>query len=73
MTYDNGIEDNKTRTFSKGDKVYMHNCMEANIPKNKDKTWVCKTDSYLDINGQDVVFLEGYSGYFSVKFLKLNK
>lgn len=69
MTDDNYISKNKTTTFSKGDKVVMYNCWEATFPQYKDKVWTCQTDSYLDRGKQDVVFLEGFSGCFSTKYL----
>lgn len=71
MTNDTYIEENKTSTFSKGDKVVMFDCLESNSPENKNKVWTCKTDSYKDRGKQDVVFLEGFSGCFSTKFLKI--
>lgn len=71
MTNDTFINENKTTTFKKGDKVLMHTCGEANFPKYKGKIWTCKTDSYKDRANQDVVFLEGFSGYFSCEYLQI--
>jgi hypothetical protein len=71
MTNDNFIIENKTTTFKKGNKVVMHTCGEANFPKYKGKIWTCLTDSYLDRGKQDVVFLEGFSGCFSSKYLQI--
>ena len=70
MTTDTYINDNKTATFKKGDRVEMHGCYEASFDENKGKIWTCQTDSYLDRGKQDVVFLEGFSGCFSAKYLK---
>lgn len=70
MTNDNYINDNRTETFKKGDKVVMHTCYEASLPKYKGKIWVCQTDSFMDRGKQEVVFLENFSGYFSAEFLK---
>jgi hypothetical protein len=38
MTNDNYIAENKTSTFKAGDKVVMHTCYEASLPKYKGKT-----------------------------------
>lgn len=70
MTTDSYINENKTAAFKKGDTVVMHSCGEANFPKYKGKIWTCQTDSYLDRGKQDVVFLEGFSGCFSTKYLQ---
>lgn len=68
MTTDKYISENKTETFKKGDKVIMVDCYEASFPENK-KTWICQTDSFNDKSKQEVVFLEGFSGYFLTRFL----
>ena len=68
MTGEKYINENKTPTFKKGDKVIMYNCGESSFYKGK--VWICKTDSFRDKSGSDVVFLEGYSGYFCCRFLK---
>lgn len=70
MTTQKYIDDNKTTTFKKGDKVVMFDCYEAFMKENK-KTWVCMTYSFKDRAGQDVVFLEDYSGYFMSDYLRL--
>ena len=70
MTTDTYINENKTLTFRKGDKVEMVNCYEATLEKYKGKDWICLTDSYLDKAKQEVVFLEGFSGCFCAKSLK---
>lgn len=71
MTTDNFINEHRTETFKKGDKVVMHGCYEATFEKYKDKVWICQTDSYLDRAKQDVVFLEGFSGCFASQYLLL--
>lgn len=71
MTTDKYINDNKTETFKKGDKVIMHSCHEATFEEYKDKVWICATSSFLDKGKQDVVFLEDFSGYFLSKYLKI--
>jgi G:T-mismatch repair DNA endonuclease (very short patch repair protein) len=70
MTTDIYIQENKTTTFQKGDKVVMHSCGEAHFPKYKGKIWTCLTDSYLDRGQQEVVFLEEFSGCFSAQYLE---
>ena len=70
MTTDSFINENKTATFKKGDKVVMHTCYEASLPKYNGKIWECQTDSYKDRGGQDVVFLRGFSGCFAAEFLQ---
>lgn len=64
MTTDEYIANNQTKTFAKGDSVMMVNCLEASCHK-----WTCQTDSFIDRADQDVVFLEGFSGYFMCKYL----
>ncbi|QQV90473.1 hypothetical protein Harreka1_66 [Olleya phage Harreka_1] len=51
-----------------GDKVVMHNCYEASF--NKDKVFTCREDSFISSSGDEVVFLNGVSGYFCCRFLK---
>jgi hypothetical protein len=51
----------------KGDKVVMHDCMEARGRENI--VWECTCDSF-EICGSEVVFLKGYSGCFDTDFLK---
>jgi len=68
MTTDKYIQENITETFKKGDTVIMVDCHEASFAENK-KNWICQTDSFKDRGGQEVVFLEDYSGYFMAKFL----
>lgn len=73
MTTDTFISNNKTETLKKGDKVVMHDCYEATFEKNKNKIWICLTDSFLSKHREEVVFLENFSGYFSAKYLKKQK
>ena len=40
MVTDNYINQNKTETFKKGDKVIMHSCHEATFEEYKDKVWI---------------------------------
>lgn len=60
----------KLKNFKDGDKVVMHTCLEATFEKNKDKVWTCQGDSFIARSGVEVVFLEGYRGYFSAEFLR---
>lgn len=68
MTTQSFIEKKKTPALKKGDKVVMHTCLEAK--RAKGKIWTCSTDSYMDKSNQEVVFLDGFSGCFVVKFLQ---
>ena len=72
MTTDKYIDENKTETFKKGDKVIMHSCHESTFEEYKDKVWICETSSFLDKAKEEVVFLEDFSGYFISKFLQIN-
>ena len=67
MTNQKYINENKTETLKKGDKVVMFNCGEADHYSNK--VWECMTDSFNQ-SGSDLVFLNGFSGSFSTKYLK---
>ena len=71
MTTPDYIKNNRTETLKKGETVVMHSCGEANFPKYKGKIWKCLTDSYLSRSGQELVFLEGFSGSFISKFLQI--
>jgi esterase/lipase superfamily enzyme len=71
MVTDKYINENKTETFKKGDKVIMHSCHESTFEEYKDKVWICATSSFLDKAKQDVVFLEDFSGAFFTKFLQI--
>lgn len=55
--------------LKKGDKVVMHTCLESK-GKNLGKVWTCHTDSFKCEAGIEVVFLEGFSGFFHTKFLQ---
>ena len=70
MTTDTYIQENQTQLFKKGDKVVMHTCHESTLTIYKDKIWTCLTDSFLARDKSEVVFLMGFSGYFSAQFLK---
>lgn len=60
------------KNFKKGDKVLMFGCMESDLEKNKGKVWQCSCDSYFnEYSKQEVVFLKGYSGYFSCDYLQI--
>lgn len=56
-------------THRKGDKVIMSGCAEASMEEYKRKVWQCRTDSFKAKCGDEVVFLEGFSGYFMAKYL----
>lgn len=51
-----------------GDKVVMHTCLESK--RYDGKVWTCRTDQFKAESGTQVVFLEGFRGYFAVKFLQ---
>ncbi|MEC3676885.1 hypothetical protein P9190_01325 [Bacillus velezensis] len=54
--------------LKKGELVVMHTCDEAEHYDGR--IWACKSDEFTDRAGQQVVFLEGFSGYFLVEFLQ---
>lgn len=56
--------------LKKGDTVIMDGCYEATFPENIDKVWICQTDSYIDKGGNEMVFLDGFSGCFWCKYLR---
>ena len=56
--------------FKKGDKVIMNGCYEATFPENKDRVWICETDSFIDKGGYEMVFLDGFSGCFLCRYLR---
>jgi hypothetical protein len=60
-------------SFKKGDKVVMHTCYEATSEENKGKIFECSQDSFVASSGLEVVFLNGWSGYFFCQFLALVK
>lgn len=53
----------------KGDRVVMHTCMESK-GENFGKIWTCRTDSFKNDAGDEVVFLDGFSGSFDTEFLQ---
>lgn len=55
--------------LKKGDKVVMHTCIESK-GKNFGKVWTCETDSFRCEAGIEVVYLEGFSGFFSTLYLQ---
>lgn len=59
--------------FKKGDKVVMHSCNESKLPKYKGKVWTCRTDSFIAKCGDEVVFLDGFRGYFMACYLVIVK
>lgn len=63
------MENEKELKFKKGDKVKMYGCYEASLDQYKDRIWTCRTDSYIAKCGEEVVFLEDYSGFFSALYL----
>lgn len=54
--------------LKKGECVVMHTCGEAEHYNGR--IWSCKSDEFTDRAGQQVVFLEGFSGCFLAKFLQ---
>lgn len=55
--------------LKQGDKVVMHTCGEAEHYNGK--IWTCRTDQFSASNGSQVVFLEGFSGYFLTEYLQI--
>lgn len=58
----------ETKKLKKGEKVVMHTSMEADYYDGK--IWTCRGDEFPSSSGYPVVFLEGFSGYFSVQYLQ---
>jgi hypothetical protein len=56
------------KILQKGEHVVMHTCYESE--KYDGKVWTCITDEFQDKGKQWVVFLDGFSGYFSTEFLQ---
>jgi hypothetical protein len=52
-----------------GDRVVMHTSGEAD--HNKGKIWTCRGDEFTSSAKEQVVFLEGFSGYFLVEYLQI--
>jgi hypothetical protein len=55
----------------KGDRVVMHTCMEASLPKYEGKIFTCTTDEQKlhESHKYTVVWLEGVSGCFATEYL----
>lgn len=61
------------KNLKEGDNVVMHSCIEATNSKYKGKLIKCTSDSFMERKGyspEEVVFLDGVSGYFSARFLE---
>ncbi len=58
------------KNFKVGDKVKMVGSAEAEFPEYQNKVWTCESSSYLAHSGEEVVFLEGYSGYYMCAYLE---
>ena len=56
------------KPLQKGELVVMHTCGEAEHYEGR--LWVCGSDEFTDRAGHQVVFLEGFSGYFLAQFLQ---
>ncbi|MCI4170060.1 MULTISPECIES: hypothetical protein [Bacillus subtilis group] len=56
------------KPLQKGECVVMHTCGEAEHYDGR--IWACESDEFTDRAGQQVVFLEGFSGYFLAEFLQ---
>lgn len=56
--------------FTKGDVVIMVNCGEADFHKGKE--WTCRTDSFNPRRypDEEMVYLEGYAGWFLCECLE---
>lgn len=57
--------------LKKDDVVVMHTCGEAEHYDGK--LWICKADEFTKGEGiykENLVFLEGFSGSFSTKYLQ---
>jgi len=61
------------KNFKEKDRVVMHTCHESTKPQYKGKIWTCEMDSYVSKSGEEVVFLEGFSGCFMAKYLEIVK
>lgn len=62
----------KRNLLKQGDKVVMHTCLESE-GKNYGKIWTCRSDEFTKGEGvyaENVVFLEGFSGYFTTEYLQ---
>lgn len=54
--------------LKKGEVVVMHTCGEAEHANGK--LWICQTDQFTSSSNTQVVFLNGFSGYFMVDYLQ---
>lgn len=68
-----GYKTPQLKNFKEGDKVVMHTCHESTLPEYKGKVWTVQSDSFISKSKDEVVFLEGFSGYFIASFLELVK
>ncbi len=57
-----------TQQLKTGDKVVMHTCDEAEHYEGR--IWTCRSDQFKAANKEQVVFLEGFSGYFVADYLQ---
>lgn len=62
------IENRQTGTLKRGDVVIMHSYIEAKT--HNGTFWKCMTPSFKDFGGEEVVFLEGYSGSLLTRYLQ---
>ena len=56
------------RDYKKGESFIIHGCIEAE--KQKGKVFKAKSDQFKDCDGKWVIFLEGYTRYIGVDYLK---
>lgn len=63
------LKENKQNGLGKGDKVVMHTCLEAELPKYKDKVWTVASEPW-NLCGSEVVLLDGFRGGFATEYLK---
>ncbi|KJD59247.1 hypothetical protein UZ38_04355 [Bacillus amyloliquefaciens] len=56
------------KPLQKGELVVIHTCYEAS--QYDGRIWSCASDEFTSHGGAKVVFLEGFSGYFSAEFLQ---
>jgi len=57
--------------MNKGTKVKMVNCGEAE--HYQDRIWITRTNSFFPKNypNEEVIFLEGFSGWFLCEYLEI--
>lgn len=56
------------KNFKEGDEVIMTESHEATFAENQ-KSWTCISDSFIDKSGDEVVFLDGFSGLYMCLYL----